>query len=105
MNSIVARKLMSELESIQDALRVENYPVVEERLGAYDTSLRACFAQPTPVLSIDECQKLQQMQAQVLDTMRQMRDEAAEWLRNNRQTRHAIQAYTGLRAIRRRGAI
>lgn len=97
--SLASRRLQTGLERIRDALDAGDYAVLETRIGEYDTALRTCFASTPPELTLEECQQLQRQQAELQAAMHRLRDEAAEWLRNDRRTRHAIQAYAG----RRRG--
>lgn len=103
MSETAANRLKSELEGIIDALHAENYASVEERIGAYDHSLRACFSQQPPLLTVDECKQLQKMQNEIQSCMQQVRDEAADWLRAERRTRYAVQAYGGRGSRRLRG--
>ncbi|MFT4246807.1 MAG: hypothetical protein QM581_02055 [Pseudomonas sp.] len=103
--SLASRRLLSGLEQIRDALEAGDYAVLEARLGEYDAALRACFSSEPPKVTLDECRQLQQRHAELQAAMHRLRDEAAEWLRNDRRIRHAIQAYAGPRGLRRRGGL
>lgn len=101
--SLASRRLLSGLDRIRDALEAGDYAMLETRIGEYDTALRACFSSTPPEVTLEECRELQEQHAELQATMHRLRDEAAEWLRNDRRTRQAILAYAGSRSSRRRG--
>lgn len=104
MSSLAARRLLSGLDRIRASLDAGDYPALERQIADYDAGLRACLDADPNALSQDDYRELQRRQADLQAAMHRLRDEAADWLRNDRRTRHAIQAYAGLRTLRRRGA-
>lgn len=103
MNQTAFQRLIHALETVADALAAGDYPEVERRIASYGASLRECFSQSVPALSADECGRLQHRHAELHSQMQQLRDGAAQWLRNDRRTRHVIQAYSHYRGGRHGG--
>ncbi len=98
--SLASRRLMSGLHRIRAALDAADYPLLEDQMGEYASALQACFANGTTELSIEECHALQEQHDALQARMRNLRDEAAAWLRQQRHANQAIQAYTGVRRRR-----
>ncbi|WP_269791840.1 hypothetical protein [Stenotrophomonas sp. Iso1] len=92
-NSTVLQSLQDDLESLKNAIDAEDHAQAEKIVNDHDQRLRAYVQANGVETEMPALQQLHKQQQALIARMRELRDEAAAHLRQERQSTRAVNAY------------
>ncbi len=85
--------LQTDLESLKNAIDSEDHAQAEQLIDTHDQRLRAYVLAHGVATQATALQQLHAQQQALIDRMRELRDEASAYLRQERQSVRAVNAY------------
>lgn len=92
-HSILLHALQSDLESLKSAINDEDHVLAERIVNDHDQRLRAYVQAHGVAAQMPALQQLHEEQQALIARMRELRDDAAAHLRQERQSVRAVNAY------------